>query len=81
MDIGIAVKSGAVPFSVPHLLIKALMFRQDYRINKIFLPFPPPAWKPYGLASGSESLRLGEKRPRWEERQGEFRFRGFIWKR
>jgi len=23
------------------ILIKALMFRQDYRINKIFLPFQP----------------------------------------
>jgi len=24
-----------------NLLIRALMFRQDYRINKIFLPFQP----------------------------------------
>jgi len=43
------------------LLKRALMFRQDYRINKIFLPFLPPAplpargvYRPEGRAYASE---------------------------
>jgi len=28
------------------LIIRALIFRQDYRINKIFLPFRPPDRRP-----------------------------------
>ena len=34
------------------LLIRALKFRQDYRINKIFLPFQPPARR--GLRPGGK---------------------------
>ena len=33
------------------------MFRQDHRINKIFLPFQTPARR--GLPSGLEALRVG----------------------
>jgi hypothetical protein len=38
----------------PPLLIRALIFRQDYRMNKIFLPLQPPG-------------PLPAQRPEWQK--------------
>ena len=50
------------------------MFRQDYRMNKIFLPFPRSA----GQAVGRQKVSIDNILALFSAK-AEFRFHGFIW--
>jgi len=54
-------------------LIRALMFRQDYRINKIFLPFSRPA----GQAAERQKASIVDSSALFSAK-AELRFLGFI---
>ena len=66
------------------LLTRALMFRQDYRINKIFLPFRKKGKKHHPSSRGDvHSLRRQNSHAREKASIVDFselRFHGFIWK-
>ena len=66
------------------LLTRALMFRQDYRINKIFLPFRKKGKKHHPYSSRDvHSLRQQNDYAREKASIVEFselRLNGFIWK-